>query len=118
VTAIDWSPPALLATAANAERNGVSVETLRCSWSEPEPLVERGPWDLVIASDVLYERGQMDAILGLLDALDRPETLITDPGRATAEDLPERVAGRWELRTQRSARLPRVRVHRLRRPGR
>ena len=57
VLATDWSSDAVMATAANAERNAVTVETLRCAWADPpEAIVERGPWDLVLASDVLYER--------------------------------------------------------------
>src|SRR3954452_21620155 len=55
VLATDWSPDAVAMTARNAERNGLAVETLRCSWTEPEPLLARAPWDVVLASDVLYE---------------------------------------------------------------
>ena len=62
VLATDWSPDAIRATAANAERNGVDVETLRCSWAEPEPLVERAPWPLVLASDVLYEQRNVEQL--------------------------------------------------------
>jgi 2-polyprenyl-3-methyl-5-hydroxy-6-metoxy-1,4-benzoquinol methylase len=53
VLATDWAPDAVAMTARNAERNGIALETLACSWSAPAPLLERGPWDIVLASDVL-----------------------------------------------------------------
>ena len=69
VLATDWSPDAVRATAANAERNGVEIETLGCSWAEPDAIVERAPWPLVLASDVLYERRNVEQLLDLLPRL-------------------------------------------------
>ena len=94
VLASDWSPDAVLATAANADRNGVEVETMVCSWAAPEPLVERAPWPLVLASDVLYERRNADLLLELLPRLtdERSEVLIADPGRPPAAAFLERAA--------------------------
>ena len=37
------------------------LETLECSWAEPDAIVERAPWPLVLASDVLYEAPQRRA---------------------------------------------------------
>src|SRR3954465_4259995 len=62
VLATDWSPESVRMTARNAARNDLRVETLRCSWTAPEPLLERGPWDLVLASDVLYEARNGEAL--------------------------------------------------------
>jgi predicted nicotinamide N-methyase len=117
VLATDWSPDALRATAANAERNGVRVETLACSWASPEPLVERAPWPLVLASDVLYERRNVDLLLRLLPRLVDPrgEVLIADPGRPPAASFVERAAGDWHVATRVSPRAARVSIHRLRR---
>jgi predicted nicotinamide N-methyase len=117
VVASDWSPEAIAATAANAERNGVAVETLRCSWSAPAPLVERAPWDLVLASDVLYERPNADQLLRLLPRLvdERGRVLITDPGRPPAEEFLERAALDWNVASTASRRSPRVSIHRMRR---
>src|SRR5215218_2711368 len=56
VLATDWSSAAIDMTAVNAERNGARLETLVCSWTEPAPLLERAPFDLVLAADVLYEQ--------------------------------------------------------------
>ena len=118
VLATDWSPDAVAATAANAELNGVEVETMRCSWAEAEPLVERGPWPLVLASDVLYERRNVEQLLELLPRLvdDTGLVLISDPGRVPAERFlaaaPERG---WTVRSIASPRAKRVLIHRLRR---
>jgi predicted nicotinamide N-methyase len=117
VVASDWSPEAIAATAANAERNGVAIETLRCSWAAPAPVVERAPWDLVLASDVLYERRNVDQLLALLPRLldERGQVLIADPGRRPADDFLERAANDWHVGTTGSRRAPRVSIHRLRR---
>src|SRR3954447_20700824 len=87
VLATDWSPDAVAMTARNAERNGLSIETLVCSWSEPEPLLERGPWNLVLASDVLYEERNGEALAPLLPRLLAPhgEVWLADPGRPAGE---------------------------------
>jgi predicted nicotinamide N-methyase len=121
VLATDWSPDAVLATAANALRNGVEVETMECSWAEPDPVVERGPWPLVLASDVLYERRNVELLLDLLPRLvdETGLVLLADPGRVPAERFlaaaPERG---WTLRSVASPRAKCVLIHRLRRaPG-
>ena len=118
VLATDWSPDAVLAAGANAERNGVQIETLVCSWGEPRAIVERGPWDLVLASDVLYERRNASLLLRLLPQLvdARGLVLIADPQRAAAARFLERVEGEgWVLKTTGTPRSERVRLHRLRR---
>jgi predicted nicotinamide N-methyase len=121
VLATDWSPDAVRATAANAERNGVEVETLQCSWAEPDPLVELAPWPLVLASDVLYEARNVEQLLDLLPRLvdETGLVLLADPGRVPAERflgaLPERG---WIVKSTASPRAKRVLIHRLRRaPG-
>jgi predicted nicotinamide N-methyase len=113
VTATDWSPPALAATAANATRNDASVETLRCAWERPDAIVARAPWDLVIAADVLYERRNVDLLLELLPRLRPREVLIADPGRVVAETFVERAPEHWRVRSRRSARDQAVRIHSL-----
>ena len=120
VLATDWSPDAVSATAANAERNGVEVETLRCSWAEPEPLLERAPWPLVLASDVLYERRNVELLLDLLPRLvdENGLVLLADPGRVPAERfLAAAPEHGWTVRSVASPRAPRVLIHRLRRTG-
>ena len=115
VTATDWSAPAIELTARNAEANGVSLEALRCSWQEPDPLVERAPWALVLASDVLYDRAHVPLLLGLLPRLTGPhsEVLIADPGRTPAEEFLERATQDWEVDSRPVPGSPRVSLHRL-----
>jgi predicted nicotinamide N-methyase len=86
VLASDWSPDAIAMAARNAELNDARLETLVCSWTAPEPLLERGPWSLVLASDVLYEARNGDALLPLLPRLVAPrgEIWVADPGRPAA----------------------------------
>ena len=89
----------------NAARNGVSLELIRCSWAEPGPIVERGPWDLVLAADVLYERRNVEQLLALLARLvDGGEVLLADPGRPHARSFLEQAARGWQVeKTDREA---------------
>jgi predicted nicotinamide N-methyase len=117
VLATDWSSDAVKATAANAAMNEVRLETERVAWGAPDAIVERAPWPYVIASDVLYEPRNVDALLELLPLLvDRKSrVLLADPGRSPAKEFLERAAaGRWHVRTTGSSRSPRVSIHRLR----
>jgi predicted nicotinamide N-methyase len=117
VLATDWSPDAVAATRANAESNGVAMETLVCSWEAPEPIVERSPWDLVLASDVLYDRRNVDVLLELLPRLvdEHGMVLLADPGRPPAERFLAGAERDWRIKTTGSRRAPRVSIHRLRR---
>ena len=116
VLATDWSAEAVRATAANARRNGVELETAIVSWSAPEAIVERAPWRYVLASDVLYERRNVDLLLELLPRLvdETGEVLIADPERGPAERFLELAPAGWELRSTGSPRAARTRIHRLR----
>jgi predicted nicotinamide N-methyase len=117
VLATDWSADAVTITRANAERNGVQLEALECSWASPGAIVERAPWDLVIASDVLYERRNGELLVGLLRRLvtERGLVLIADPGRPAAASFLERAAAAgFAIGTSPSPRSERVSIHRLR----
>jgi predicted nicotinamide N-methyase len=114
VVASDWSAEAIAMTAENAERNGARIETLVCSWTEPEPLLARAPWDLVLASDVLYEARNADALLDLLPRLG-PEVWLADPGRPPAGPFLETARREWSVTSRRAPELPNGAVHRLRR---
>jgi predicted nicotinamide N-methyase len=113
VLATDWSPEAVAMTAENAGRNDAHVETLVCSWTEPEPLVERGPWDLVLASDVLYEARNVEVLLALLPRLGR-EVWLADPGRPPWERFLAGARRDWKVDSRTAAELPQGAVHRLR----
>jgi predicted nicotinamide N-methyase len=113
VLATDWSTAAIELARHNAERSGAAIETLVCDWARPEELLERGPWDLVLASDVLYERRNAHALARLLPRLAGPrsEILLADPGRVPAEAFLAEADTRFERRT---TRHDRVSIHRLR----
>jgi predicted nicotinamide N-methyase len=113
VLATDWSEDAIAFARDNAARNGVEIETARVDWSAPEALIERAPWQLVLGSDVLYERRNVGQMLDLLPRLvDRTgEVWIADPGRQTSMEFLERSADDWIRRT---TEHDRIEIHRLR----
>ena len=114
VLATDWSPEAIAMTAENAERNEAALETLVCSWTEPEPLVAQAPWDLVLASDVLYEARNGDVLLELLPRLG-PEVWLADPGRPPSARFLELARRDWEISSRRVPELANGALHRMRR---
>jgi predicted nicotinamide N-methyase len=114
VLATDWSPHAIEMTAENASRNEAVIETLVCSWTEPEPLLARAPWDLVLAADVLYEARNGEALLPLLPRL-TAEVWLADPGRKPAGPVLDAARGDWEIVQTRAPKLPKGAVYRLRR---
>jgi predicted nicotinamide N-methyase len=113
VLATDWSAEAVRFAKDNAERNGIHIETAVVDWSAPEPILNRAPWQLVLGSDVLYERRNVDQMLDLLPRLvDRTgEVWIADPGRQTSVAFLERASEDWLRRTTEHNRIE---VHRLR----
>jgi predicted nicotinamide N-methyase len=113
VLATDWSAEAVEISAVNAERNDVYIDTLVCSWTEPEPLLARAPWDLVLASDVLYERRNADLLLDLLPRL-TGDVWLADPGRPPATPFLEAASLSWEITSTPAAELAAGAVHRLR----
>jgi predicted nicotinamide N-methyase len=100
VLATDRDPDALELLERNASRNGLSLETAVVEWSETDELVARGPFDLVLAADVLYERQSVAALLELLPRL-APEALIADPGRTASGAFLEQAWERWQVETDR-----------------
>ena len=109
VLATDACGDALELVARNARANGVRVETATVDWAEPDELVGRAPFDLVLAADVLYERTGVAQLLSLLPLL-APEAWLADPGRPGAGAFMEEADRRWTVET--SVRGV-VSVHRL-----
>jgi len=93
-----------------------ALETALVDWAEPSLLVERAPWDLVLAADVLYERRNVAPLLDLLPRLfaERGELWLADPGRAPLDDFLAALADGWKRRDEAAGR---VAVHRLMRAG-
>ena len=109
--ATDVAPEALELVRRSAEANGVSVETAVADWAAPNELVGRGPFDLVLAADVLYERAAVAQLLSLLPRL-APLAWLADPGRPAAEAFTEQARRRGWLLGTRERGI--VQLHRLR----
>jgi predicted nicotinamide N-methyase len=115
VTATDWSQEAVTMTLENARRNGLNVEGLKVSWTEPEALLARAPWDFVLASDVLYEPRNGEALLPLLPKLiEKGEIWLADPGRVAAGPFLTQAARTMTIDRRRAAEIPQGAVYRLR----
>jgi predicted nicotinamide N-methyase len=114
VLATDRSPEALEFTAFNACRNGVAVATAVCAWEDPGVAVSRAPWDLVLASDVLYDGRNVGWLSALLPRLvdDSGEVWIADPNRKRAEEFLVEAAADWRISVS-DTRIPEVNIHRL-----
>lgn len=101
VLATDADPDAVKLIERNARENGLDVETAVIDWSHPDELVARGPFDLAVAADVLYERQGVAALLSLLPRV-APEALIADPGRPASHAFMEQAEKRWQVQATRS----------------
>jgi predicted nicotinamide N-methyase len=115
VLATDRSTDAIAFASVNAEQNGVTVETAVCSWAEPDILVARAPWRLVLASDVLYGQRNIDELLDLLPRLVAADgdVWIADPQRPLTDEFLTAARARWRSVQTAPTRLPTVSIHRL-----
>ena len=85
VVATDAHPLAEVFLAYNAALNDLSALHYRqLRWNQPLPTL--GRFDVIIASDVLYERDHAELIAGVVErhALPLAEVLVTDPGRGNS----------------------------------
>lgn len=109
--ATDWSQEAVQLAHENAARNGLAIEVEVVDWTDPGPLLDRAPFDMVLCADVLYEARNVEALLTLLPRL-ADEVLVAEPGRQTA--------GRFFVGAEDAWRLTRLgdvsRLTRLREP--
>lgn len=110
VLATDDASDALALAERNAQANGVEIETAAIDWTRPDDLVERGPFDLVLASDLLYERSNVGPLLVLLPRL-APEVWLAEPGRPAVGAFLDQAGSRWSIET---VKRDIVRIHRLR----
>lgn len=85
VTASDYYEDALLFARANAFRNlGHDIDTALIDWRNVPPETPR--FDMVLASDVLYESRYAPLVAGVVDRLlsDTGVAYVADPGRVAA----------------------------------
>ena len=98
VLATDACADALRLAARNARVNDVHIETATVDWAEPDELIKRAPFDLVLAADLLYERASVALLLSLLPRL-APEVWLADPGRPAGVAFLEQAGSRWSIDT-------------------
>jgi predicted nicotinamide N-methyase len=114
VLATDADPEGIELMARNAELNGLEIDAAVVDWTSAaatDELASRGPFDLVLAADVLYERPTVARMLSLLPRL-APAAWLADPSRPTAAVFVEQARERgWTVDT---ARRGVVDIHRLR----
>jgi predicted nicotinamide N-methyase len=96
VVATDGDDEALELLDRNARENALHLDTACVEWADADALVARGPFDLVLAADVLYERGSVAQLLSLLPRLGG-ELWIADPGRPAFGTFLELARGRWSI---------------------
>jgi predicted nicotinamide N-methyase len=106
VVASDYHPLAETFLAYNAALNGlpaVAYRTLR--WDTPNETL--GRFDLIIGSDVLYERDHAERLSALLPRHANPasEVLITDPGRGNSTPFTRALATQGYAVTERRCRM-------------
>jgi ETFB lysine methyltransferase len=106
VLATDYYSDALAFTRLNALRNGLREPATRhVDWRVfPEDL--RG-FDLVLASDVLYERPYAELVAAALQKTISASgrALVADPGRVAAEEF-VRACGKRDLKARVASRVP------------
>ncbi len=103
VVATDWYQPALTFVTVNAERLGLAVDTMLVDWRDPpQALLDRAPFDLIVAADVLYEPRNAAPLAALLPRLlaDDGEVIIADPRRPDARPFVDALASTgWSIHT-------------------
>jgi 2-polyprenyl-3-methyl-5-hydroxy-6-metoxy-1,4-benzoquinol methylase len=93
--------------------NEVEGEVAHVDWSDhANELVERGPWDLVLAADVLYTSANVESALRLFPRLVAPtgRMILADPNRKGAQGFLAAARAMFELVSDRG---PDVSLHTL-----
>ena len=109
VLATDWSRAALALLQENARANGVTLQTAHADWGDADELVARGPFDLVLAADVCYERRNVALLLSLLPRLGA-EVWLADPGRSFTGAFLDQAPRQWSVQSSREGSID---IHRL-----
>ena len=88
MTATDYDPDAVAFAALNAERNGVPLAgTRQLDYREK---VTRPEYDLILGSDLLYERKKGRPVADWIASALLPDgcALLSDPNRSAADEFP------------------------------
>ena len=113
VLATDAEPDALVFAAHNLALNDLEGEVALVDWRDAGALTERGPWDLVLAADVLYLRHNVEALMRLMPALlaGGGEALIADPSRAGGRDVLAAARRMFEVEARRETTRESVAIY-------
>jgi predicted nicotinamide N-methyase len=106
ITASDWHPLAEVFLAYNAALNALPALRYRTlSWAADNDVL--GRFDLIIGSDVLYERGQAELLTALLRRHAQPacEVLIADPGRGNSGAFTRALAAQGYVGSEQRGRM-------------
>jgi predicted nicotinamide N-methyase len=90
VLATDGATDAVAFAAHALALNEAGADVAHADWAaDGDTLAERGPWDLVLAADVLYTRANVEALLRLAPRLVAPggRLRLADPRRSGARDF-------------------------------
>jgi len=101
ITACDYHPLAGEFLRQNAELNGFATIPFHIArWEGPNP--ELGQFDLIIGSDLLYERDHADLLAGFIQHHAKPaaQVLIADPGRGYVKPFSVLMAAQGYVRTE------------------
>lgn len=96
VLATDFHPDAATWLQANAARNAAALSYAPMAWDD---VGDRGRFDWIIGSDLLYERRHIPALAAAIAALAEPSgnALIADPGRDGLAEFTAAMAGHgWQ----------------------
>jgi predicted nicotinamide N-methyase len=113
VLATDGHSDAVAFAAHVLSINEVEGDVALVDWSDHAGhLVDRGPWDLVLAADVLYTTANVEAALRLFPYLVAPTgtLLLADPNRKGAQGFLDAARAKFELVSDRG---PDVTLHLL-----
>lgn len=98
--ATDYAPESLMLTRITSLRHaGKEPETIQMNWREvagQSRLLTDGPFPVVLAADVLYERRDIEPLLDLIERIVAPDGLfwLAHPGRPPARVFLERAQAR------------------------
>jgi predicted nicotinamide N-methyase len=114
VLATDGSSDAVTFAAHSMALNELEGEVAQVDWAEQgDALAARGPWDVVLAADVLYLQANVELALELVPRLVAPggEVRLADPRRAGTRDFLAAARARFSVSTRQDGD---VALHRLR----
>jgi len=101
ITATDYHPEVAAFLLANVQLNqGKTIPFFRTGWGDGE--CGLGMFDLVIGSDLLYERSHVELLAGFIEQHARPhcEVVLVDPGRGHHACFSKKMVGLGYVHSQ------------------